>query len=176
MSTTRTESGFSLITLTIILAVMSIAGVILIETIGVDITIAGAHRRAFEAQSDAEAGLMELLADSSLAAQAPTFADLNSTPPLTRIYDAPTVSVVRNDSVGRSYQARIQLVRVAPMLESSLQWTRALIYQVDTAAQENRRDYGDGILRGESEAEVSAEVYRVIVVQPGTIFPEVHSR
>lgn len=159
----HTAKGFSLITVTVVLAIMSLGAVVLVDVVGLDLEITGEHRRNFEVEGDAEAAIMEMMTDRNMATNAPVF----TTPDLTHRYAAPAGSAVRNDDTGRNYEGELRLIRVAPMLESSHAWSRALVYEVRATAE------NDQVVR---EAEVVAEIFRTIVVSPGTELPQMHAR
>ena len=155
--------GFSLITVTVVLAIMSLGAVVLVDIVGLDLEITGEHRRNFEVEGDAEAAVMEMMTDRQVALGAPVF----TTPDLKFNYSAPVASAIRDDDAGRNYEGELRLVRMAPMLESSHAWSRALVYEVRATAENERTD---------REAEVVAEIFRTIVVSPGTELPQMHAR
>ena len=118
-----------------------------------------------EAREAAEGGLMEILNDQQFGAQLP---DLD-TPGLRRTYTRDGASHFATTSAERGtqdYSATVDLVRIAPMQESSYSVVRAVIYEVRVEATA-----ADGMTAG-----VEAQVYKIASTQAGTILPRTHAR
>ncbi len=156
----KKNRGFTLLSVVLILSVVTISAMVVLDTLGVDFGLLRAERQTQEARVAAEGGLMELVND---------YAVMGTMPDLT----TPNLRLVRTPSAnsqfvgeGRDYQARIDLVRIAPMMESSHQIVRAVIYEVNVEGQA-----GDG-----ANARVQAEVFRVAAVRSGIVQPDLHAR
>lgn len=149
----------------LLLAIGSVAAAVVLMDMDNELEILRAQRQREEAREAAEGGLMEILNDQGLAAVLPQ----PDTPNLEATYAPPAQSIFDNPSVyrgQRSYDARVRLVRIAPMLESSHSVVRAVMYEVQVDAQS-----ADGTTAG-----VEAEVYRVTASQSGIIQPRLHGR
>ncbi|MCC7383005.1 MAG: hypothetical protein IT384_14295 [Deltaproteobacteria bacterium] len=159
----QAKRGFSLVVVTVVLAVMSVAAVMLMNMLGLDLDMVGTHRKAFQAHGVAEAALIETINSRDVALSAPTF----TTPGLVFKFDAPAASALKDSSLGQDYRVQIRLLRVAPMAESSITWSRALIYEATARAE---------AAHGDAEAEVVGEVFRIVSITPGTQLPQMHGR
>lgn len=159
------RNGFTLITLILMLALATISAGVVLSSIGDEQALLRGERQIAEAREIAEGGLMEVLNDQGLAEVLPTM----ETPGLHADYAPSSASVFANPSLVRShgeYDADIDLVRVAPMLESSHTTVRAVMYQVRV-----RAEAADGTSAG-----VEAEVYKVTSSSSGIIQPRAHAR
>lgn len=157
--------GFTLVTLVMLLALASISALIIIANIEDEQDILRQHRLDVEAREAAEGGLMEMLNDQRLGAVLPDFSTQN----LTATYTPPSNSVFDGTSVHRStrdYSARIDLIRVAPMAESSHNVVQAVLYQVQV----------ESVSMHGNSAGVEAEIYKVATTRPGVIQPRSHAR
>lgn len=161
----RRKAGFTLVTLVLLLALASISAVVVISSVDDDVADQRLFRQSAEAREAAEGGLMEVLNDQRLSDHLPDF----TTPDLTRAYTPTGGSVFNagsNHRSAREYSAEIQLLRVAPIAESSHNVVRAVLYQVQVESEG-----ADGITAG-----VEAEVYKVATARAGVIQPRTHAR
>lgn len=161
----RARGGFTLVTMVMLLALASVAALVVLDSVNTDVDMLRSQQRTGEAREAAEGGLMEVLNDQRLPTMLP---DLSS-PQLRTQYTPSGQSIYNQPSVhrgARNYSATIDLVRVAPMMESSHNRVRAVMYQVLVDAEA-----GDG-----SRAGVEAEVYKIASARAGVIQPRSHAR
>lgn len=159
------RAGFTLLTMVLLLALAAISAAVVLNSVSNDSELRGLERRASEAREVAEGGLMEVLNDQRLSSMLPD----PSTPLLHQSYTPSAASLYNSPSVhhgARSYTAGIDLVRVAPMMESSHSVVRAVLYQVQVRGQA-----GDG-----TQAGLEAEIYKVGSARSGVIQPRTHAR
>lgn len=162
---THPNAGFALLTVVMLVAVFTISALVVVELINSDIKSVGVQHRAEEARATAEGGLMEVLNDHNTMESLPTL----SSPNLKATYTVDADSNFAGSSPFRGtgqYTADFQLVRVAPLLESSHNVVRAVVYEVNV---ESQMDSG-------SSARVQAEVYRVVASKAGVVQPRMHAR
>jgi hypothetical protein len=161
----RAQSGFTFITLVLLLALATVSGLIVIASIEDDQVMRRVGRGSSEAREAAEGGLMEVLNDQRLSSMLPD----PSTPSLSRDY-VPSVGSVYNAASAhrraRTYTARLDLIRMTPMLESSHSVVQAVMYQVQV----------DAVSGDEFTSGVQAEVYKVASARGGVIQPRSHAR
>ena len=159
------ERGFTLILVVMLIAVLAMMAMALIHLIKMDMSLVGQSRRDLEAREVAEGGAMEVLNDTRL----PTMLPGLSSATLTNAYTVPANSPFANydipANIRRQYDGRVNLVRVAPMGESSLGLSRALVYEIDVTSIFND---------GQSSAQIKSEVYKPVAFQPGTVLPRRH--
>ena len=159
------QAGFSLLTTVLLLAIAAVAATVVLVSVTDEQDLLRQQRQRNEARETAQGGLMELMNDQRLSAILPT----PDTPQLSASYTPATSSLFDNASVYRSardYQAEVRLVRVAPMLESSHNVVRAVMYEVRVDA-EGAEGAGAG---------VEAQIYKVTSSQSGIIQPRTHAR
>ncbi len=159
------QRGFTLVTTTALIAVVAVAGLMVIETLNVEFDQFARQRRTIASREAAEGGLMELLNDQDVLANLPTL----NTPQLKTTHQPAGNSVFGQSHLvkgDRSFDAEIELVRHVPMLESSHSVVRALVYDVRV-----RSTTGDG-----GTSRIQAEVYRIAASKPGTVQPRLHAR
>lgn len=161
----RSRAGFTLVTLVLMLAIASVAALVIIASIDDETSLRRMQRQSAEAREAAEGGLMEVLNDQRLSQTLPDF----ETPNLRATYTPPSSSIFNAASdhrAVRAYTANIELIRIAPMSESSHNVVRAVLYQVQVESKA-----ADGVTAG-----VEAEVYKVATARPGVIQPRSHAR
>lgn len=159
------ERGFALVTVALLMAVATVSALVLLDVIETDRDIEAHERRARDARIAAEGGLMEFMNDLDVLALMPSPDD----PDMKTTYKPATDSHFgREDSPygDLEYTAEIQLVRIAPMLESSHNSVRAVIYEVTVESTIDDR-IGAG---------VEAEVFKVASSKVGVIQPRIHGR
>jgi hypothetical protein len=157
------ERGFTMVTVVLLIAVVTVSGLLVVDLIGEDLGLLGAERRTLEAREVAEGGLMELLNDQQVMNSLP---GLDSATLRVDVQPGPGSAFVEQ-ARGKTYTGRVELVRVAPMLESSEGLVRAVVYQVSVEGEAGS---------GGASARVEAEVFRVASVRPGLVQPRVHAR
>jgi Tfp pilus assembly protein PilX len=160
---TREQAGFTLLVVMLVIAAMAAAGVAVLGLVDNEIQTVGRSREESEAVGVAEGGVMDAIDDELLGSQLPDF----STPQLTATYRTPGASPWISTAQRRSYSTQLRFLRVVPISESSQNWSRALVYEVDGTGS---------VVDGDATAQVSAEVYRTISVPPGTLLPRVHAK
>lgn len=157
------QRGFSLITVTLLVAVVTISSLVLLEVITEDQVLLGSERRAREARETAEGGTMEAINDYGFSASLPD-PDVSN---LSADYEPGGDSLFsgrRADGVDSEYQARVRLVRTSPVLESSLSRVQAVVYDLEV----------DSTAAG-SSASTQAQVYKVASNKPGIILRPRHA-
>lgn len=159
MNTRRQERGFTLVTTILLLAVVTVAALIVLDVVEVDLSMVGLQRRSIAAREAAEGGTMELLNDQQALNDLPTF----DSPGLTAAIDPLSDSAFQG---GQTYRAKVSLVRVVPMAESSLSRVTAVVYRLDVAGQ------GPDSTR----AGIESEIYRTATTRPGVILPKNHAQ
>lgn len=159
----KSQAGFTLLVVMLVIAAMAAAGVAVLGLVDNELQTVGRSREGLEVVGIAEGGVMDAIDDDQLGSQLPDF----TTPQLAITYRTPGVSPWISTAMRRSYTTQLRFLRVVPISESSQNWSRALVYEVD----------GTGTLdEGDVTAQVSAEVYRTISVPPGTLLPRVHAK
>lgn len=153
--------GFAMFTVVMMVAVVSIVGVTLMDLVSIDVLIAGNERRSAEAREVAEGAMMELINDEM-------------TPGMLPMLDGPNLQVTLQSSSGsqftgtfRTFNATAELLRIAPISESSHTFSRAIVHEISVQSE---------VGRGEAGFEVSAEIYRTASFRPGMVLPRRHSR
>ncbi len=148
-----------------LLALATVSALIVIASVEDDQMLRRVGRGSSEAREAAEGGLMEVLNDQRLSTMLPD----PSTPTLSRDYQPSSASIYNAASPhrrARSYTARLELIRMTPMLESSHSVVQAVMYQVQV----------DAISGDEFTAGVQAEVYKIASARSGVIQPRSHAR
>ena len=152
-----------MIAVVMLVAVLALVGVSLLELLRLDLSLVGQSRKNLEAREVAEGAVMEVVNDLDTPSLLPSIGDGS----LTNDY-APRPDSPFSDPVSRrDYSARVSLLRVAPLGESSHAWSRALVYEVEVTAKIND---------GESTAEVRSEVFKTVAFEPGIVLPRRHYR
>jgi hypothetical protein len=147
------------------MVVLGLAGLGILQLIRLDLTMTGQSRRSVQARDSAEGAVMEVINNVNTSALLP---DLGS--PLTGLSVSappPGNSPFIDPRVGDSYGVKVNLLRIAPMSESSFAWTRATVYEIDSQSSFHR---------GDSQAAVRAEVYKAVAFEPGIVLPNKHFR
>lgn len=159
------QRGFALVTVVMLVSLATVSAMVLLDVIETDIDIRGNERRAREARLAAEGGLMELMNDQDILGIMPTPDDPSSSTTYTPATDSHFAD--EESRYGElSYQAEIRLVRIAPMLESSHNTVRAVIYDVTVEAT----------VDGRTGAGAEAEVFKAASSRVGVIQPRIHGR
>ncbi|MEQ8275159.1 MAG: hypothetical protein RMA76_43770 [Deltaproteobacteria bacterium] len=159
------QRGFALVTIVLLMSLATVSALVLLDVIETDRDIEAHERRAREARITAEGGLMEFMNDLDVLTLMPSPTDTE----MKSSYQAASDSHFgREDSPYGSlqYQADIQLVRIAPMLESSHNSVRAVIYEVTV----------ESTIDGRVGAGVEAEVFKIASSKIGVIQPRMHGR
>lgn len=154
-----------MVTTVLMLALAALSAAVIFASVQDEQEILRYHRQSMEAREAAEGGLMEVMNDQRLSEMLPDLA----TPSLRRAYTPSGQSVFSGGSAhrtNRAYTANIQLVRIAPMTESSHNVVRAVLYEVEV---ESISDNG-------ASAGVEAEVYKVATARAGVLQPRNHAR
>lgn len=154
--------GFTLLTVVLLIALVTSAAVVVVDMVGIDFGILAGERHGREAREVAEGGLMEVLNDQEVMANLPGLGLGN----LRREHHSAPGGHLYEGAGSKRYSATIELVRIAPMLESSHMAVRAVVYQVDVTGHAADR----------ASAGVQAEVYKVASARPGMIQPRMHAR
>lgn len=150
------QRGFSLFTVIMILAALTVAAMVVIRLVAEDDKLRGMERRGRQARNGAESALQEIMNDNRLGAELPT-PDVSSQ----------TVTYSRSaESHVYDYRATIGLARVVPMRESSYSTVRAVVYDVSVSAD---TEVGH-------RANISAEFYKIASSQNGVVRPRRHAR
>jgi hypothetical protein len=161
----ETQRGFTLLVVAVLMVVLGLAGLGLLQLIRLDLSITGQSHRSVQARDSAEGGAMEVINNVATSVVMP---DLGA--PMTALSvnaPAPANTPFVDPVVGNSYKVKINLLRVAPMSESSFAWTRATVYEIDSQSSFHN---------GDSQAAVRAEVYKAVAFEPGTVMPNKHYR
>ena len=182
--------GFALLFIVMIVAVVAVAAAALLDIVEVDILIAGEARRSVLAESIAIGGIKEVQADADKIGLLPTPmtpnlelrysgiaaggnferdpdgvaggpVTLNETNSAFVRYNTPA-----QDTLREGYSADIRLVRYGPVINSGLNTTQAIIYEV--------RSQGS-VAGGAASSRVIAETFNFGAVQAGTV-GQVHAR
>ena len=161
----RQQRGFTMLTTTVLLAIVALASLLVFDLVKEDAMQTAQQRRSMSSRLAAEGGLMELLNDQEVLGALPLFDTAN----MRSSHQPTTSSLFGRDSIGggsRQFSADVELVRQVPMLESSHNVVRALVYDVRVEAV---AEYGN-------TAGIQAEVFRIAASQPGIILPRMHAR
>ena len=154
--------GFTALTVVLLIAVVTVSALVVLDLVGEDLGLLGAARRSREAREVAEGGLMEVLNDQDVMNRLPTL----DTPDLAiQVSPHEDSAFGGADAEGR-FEGRVELVRLAPMLESSHGTVRAVVYEVSV----------EGEVAGGQSARVEAEVFRVASTRAGVVQPRLHAR
>ncbi len=159
----KQQGGFAIIVVVVLVALLVVMGVTLLRLVRVDMSLVGQSRRNLEAKQAAEGAAMEVLNDLNTNGILPDLTD----PDLMETYTVSPQSVFNAPAQNRSYTAQVNLMRMGPMNDSSLSRSRAMVYEIQVTAR-----YGNGA----STADVRAEVYRPVTVEPGIVLPRRHFR
>jgi hypothetical protein len=141
---------------------MSVTALLVFDALREDSRLARLGRRAEEAREAADGGLREMLNDRRILQSLPDEAGGESEISV----PGPQKSMFRETGGAEGYDARITLVRTAPMLESSQRRVRAVLYEVRV----------EGESRSGHVADVEALIYRVGVAPSDTAGAEVYGR
>ena len=163
MNKNNTERGFALIIVIMLIAVLAMGGVALLTLISLDRSLVGQTRRSLEARSLSEGGTMEVINNADFATLVPKM-DSN---PMSTLFRPPAGSQFTDPQSGDDYQARIGLMRIVPLAESSQGLSHAVVYEVVTKAR-----YGNG----EASSELRTEIYRPVNWEGQSIMPRKHYR
>jgi hypothetical protein len=158
----RNQKGFSVLIVCVVLAMAAVVAVTLLDIVRVDLTLAGNSRSNAETMIAAEGAAVELLEDSQLSAMLPGF----ETATLAAAYDPPPGSPYVLTVDGNKYTANIELLRFAPISESSASWSRGIVYEITTTAAQQH---------GEANREVKVLARKTVAVPIGTVFPRRHA-
>lgn len=165
MRRSSNERGFALITVVMLVSLATVSALVLLDVIETDRDIESHERRAREGRMAAEGGLMEFMNDLDVLALMPSPDD----PGMKSTYNSSVDSHFGREGspYGKlEYQAEVQLIRVAPMLESSHNSVRAVIYEVTV----------ESTVDGRMGASVEAEVFKVASSKIGIVQPRMHGR
>lgn len=160
----RQQRGFALLVIILLVAMISVVGVSMLQIVQLDLDLGGQSRRTLMARLLAEGGSNEVLNDIGTQALLPLPGDAE----LSKVYPLATVNDFTNPGdVKGTYSASLRYLRYVPILESSITWTRGLIYEAQVVG-----DFGDG----QATDEVRTEFYRVVNFAPGHALPRKHYR
>lgn len=160
LSRSRRQRGFALLTIVMVVAVMGVVAGVMMTSIGDELSMIGRRKETWAARQIADSGAREMLADTS--AVLPDF----TTAGLVTTYTTTTSAVV-DPTTNSSYTGTYRLLRFVPVAESSQNWVRAFVYEVEARSQYQGND---------SSSAVKAEIYRTVAVAPGTVAPRIHAR
>lgn len=157
----NSRAGFSLPVVIMSVGVAAVAAAVVLDVIGVDLSIGGSQRRNIETRLQAEGGLMELMNDQRLLNALP---DYGSDRLSTEIEAAP--DSLFTEASDETYRAEVRLLRLAPLLESSQGKLQAIMYELVVDAERGSRD----------RAGVRAEIYKFTSRNSGLIQEGRHAR
>jgi hypothetical protein len=155
--------GFAILVVMMVVALMSVAGIALLDFVNLDLVLVGVSRVRAEATLAAEGASLEVLEDAEARNFLP---DLTSTT-LSAGYTPPAETPLINTAAGRSYTSEVKLLRFVPVRETSATWSRALVYEVTTVSQSRQRN---------ATSEVRVVAYKTIAVPVGVTYPRRHAR
>lgn len=155
------SGGFALISVMLLVAVVALTATILLDVLRADVMLGGLERSLDEARAVAEGGVMEVIDDR----QTPDLLPTHRTPEL-RAEHSGGGGVFAASGQG-TYEAEIELLRIVPLSESSINQTRAVVYEVTSIGTSNR---------GEERFEVRTEIFRPVAIQRGVVLPRRHAR
>ena len=178
----RPESrGFALFVVTIVVALVAIMALSLLDQVGIDLIIAGEHRKTRIARDDGIGAMTEVLSDTTLLPSLPSvdapnlryrYIDDDGLGGYVRDPDGLSQPVTSAESaffydIGtsseRAYRANVRLVRFARPPDTGLNKVGALVYEVWLESSVNQ---------GEATSQVRAEVWRPIRLEEGReIYP-----
>ena len=181
----REQGGFALIIIVLLVALLSIVAVSLLDVINLDLVISGQTRQTREARAVADGVTMEMLSHVNIDTDVPsggwlpTFSEVpdlsfiiadadNGVPPPASYYNF-------NGDVTRSrstFASEVRFLRYVPVAETSMNWSRALIYEVHTIGEIGPPN-STAI---DSSSENGAEFSRIAYYAPGTLLPQFHAR
>ena len=171
------QRGFALFVVTIIVALVAIMAVSLLDQVGLDVIMAGEHRKMGMARANSIGGMTEVLSDATLLPNLPNTTD----PTLTYRYidydganyrrdpDGINTVVTEGESayfsdmgtpVEQAYRSSARLLRLGPQMDTGVNRGQALVYEVWTESSINRADV---------TSQVRTEVWRTISVQQGRL-------
>lgn len=141
----RSKRGFSLLVVTLVIAVSLVTAMGVYQALQSDARLAGEARRREEARELVEGGLSELLNDRRLMGFMPT----EPGEAAAFSYSAPSPSAFEGS--GSAYTGKVRFVRTTPALESSQSRLQAIVYEVSIAGEQSAG----------RTSEVEAVVYRL---------------
>jgi hypothetical protein len=155
------QRGFSLPVVLLSLGVVTVSSLVLLDVINVDLGLLRVQRDVIEGRLRAEGGLMEVLNDQRLQNNLPDTRDAE----LSASIEASPDSLFSRSNGGQ-YTAEVQLLRLAPLLESSQGKLQAVVYELVV-------DADDG---SHQNAGVRAEIYKFASTNSGLIRASQHAR
>lgn len=160
---TPRRAGFALIVVMLLMGMMAVAGLAVIDQVHTELELVGQERRIEDSQVIADGAVMEVINDERTPNLLPDYESTN----LHATYTPPTDSPYAAAAYGTNYTAEIRLLRFVPVSESSQNWTRALVYEIDATGE---------VDHAHVSSEVRAQVFKTISVAAGVLLPRVHAR
>jgi Tfp pilus assembly protein PilX len=159
--------GFSLIVVVIIVALVSVSGIVVLEIVTRDQETWQWTRERVQAREVAEGALMEVANDTATADLLPSLTDSELVKPYEPSANSAYVGDLDNVRSAQDYDATISHVRFVPVVESSISYITAMVYEVRTDAR---------VAGGRATQEIHAEAYRVVGLPSGKVLPRMHAR
>lgn len=168
--------GFALFVVTVVVALVAVMAISLLDQVGLDLIIAGEHRKTRIARDDGVGAMTEVLSDDTLLSNLPNadapnlryrYIDRDGTSAYVRDPDGLSTPVSAGESayfhdVGtsaeRAYRSNVRLVRFARPPDTGLNKVGALVYEVWLEASVNQ---------GEATSQVRTEIWRPIRLEEG---------
>ncbi len=153
----------------LVLTMMGIIAYAALDGTTMEMRIIGMVRHSAQAEQVADGALMEVINDNNFDDYAPSFNDST----LKKVYTPSTDSSYASSSYlstgysQQSYTATIELIRSAPVFETSTQLFRAFVYEVSAR--------GD-VESGKATRAVKAETFKEFAFPTGTVLPRRHAR
>lgn len=159
MTRPKTQRGFAMLVVIIIAALLAMIAGSLLKVVQGDLVMVGQTRRLFEAREVAEGTVAQVIDDPSFVVNYPDLSD----PDLTSDPYPTAGNFFLSGRDDRDFNATVRLLRMGPPLESSLEQTRTLTFEVRSLGSVN------GLVNspGATQAEVVAEVIRMIAYPKG---------
>ncbi|MGF1510927.1 MAG: hypothetical protein ACFB9M_15650 [Myxococcota bacterium] len=136
MKTERSQKGFALLIVVLLVGLLSVTVATMLDVVSVDQVLIGQQVRRQRASTMAEAGLFEVLSSSSLG---PTLTQVDIANPKLQLGDPGTPGAMLNSSVTAlldgDYDATITFIRTKAVSDYSQRLFRAAVYDIDVEAR-----------------------------------------
>lgn len=157
------QGGYAMLMVVLLVAMISVAAASTLDLVRIDLLMAGHERKMSEAREIGEGALMEVINDEQTPSMLPMLDDSD----LQATYTPMSTSAFRDAAAGTSFTATARLLRLVPLNESSQQFSRAIVHDIQVQSD---------VAHGDATFEVNAQVYRTVSFRPGMVFPRRHAR
>jgi type II secretory pathway pseudopilin PulG len=153
----KNQRGFSLLTVMLLVAMVTISSLVVIELVMGDHDIQGMERRTREAREAAEGGTMELINEELIADVLPDLSEDDLTSVAKPTSDN-VFSSIRADGSRLEYEGTVALIRISPLLESSHSRVRAVVYELEVTGESSNHT-----------VVTQTQIYKMAAASPGLV-------